>query len=461
MLTPSETERIAAAARELCDDPGLMFEDQEIVDRLLASGARPGSRPMVVRFSREVLDDWLERAPRRFLLADRRGTLSEVGPDTPPLFWTGSGLFYSDERGFRPIARRDLAEFARLVDTLSQVHALVGTSTDDTPPPHRDFVGLRVMAENTRKHLRALAFSARGSQAMVEMARVLAGPAGLRARPVMSLGFTAHGPLRWTALAISVFKATAGHGIPVTVNGEPMAGASSPMTLAGTAAVGTAEILAGIVANQVLEPGRPCFFNLGFSHVMDMRRGFAVTGGPENCLLAVAGAQLARHFGFPSVSWMCTDSLHVDAQNALEKAVAAVTHAQAGVSVVWGVGQLESEKTLSPVQAVIDDELVAMVRRFVRGFAVDETSLAVEEIRRAGIAGSFLESEHTLEHVRGAIFEPRLLVRVQRPSSGAVPDLAEAARARVRAVLASPPQPQLSEDEARELERIERHYAGG
>jgi len=461
MLTPQETERIAAAARELCRDPGVMFEEQEIGDRLLAAGGRPGSRPMVVRFDPRMLDDWLARAPRRFPLADRRGTTREVGPDSPPLFWTGSGLFISDEEGFRHIARRDLARFARLIDTLPQVHAIVGTSTDDTPPPHRDFIGLRVMAENTRKHLRALSFSARGGLAMVEMARVLAGSADLRTRPVMSLGFTAHGPLRWTALALGVYKATAGHGIPVTVNGEPMAGASSPVTLAGTAAVGTAEILAGIVANQVLEPGRPCFFNLGFSHVMDMRRGFAVTGGPENCLLAVAGADLARHFGLPSVSWMCTDSLHADSQNALEKTLAAVTHAQAGVGVIWGVGQLESEKTLSPVQAAIDDEIIAMVRQFVRGFSVDETSLAVEEIRRVGIAGSFLESDHTLEHFRGAIFEPRLLVRVQRPSSGASPDLVEAARERVRAVLAEPPQPQLSEEEARELERIERHYAGG
>jgi trimethylamine--corrinoid protein Co-methyltransferase len=211
---------------------------------------------------------------------------------------------------------------------------------------------------------------------MIEMGKVLSGGKTLKENPVFSVGFTAHGPLRWTSLALRVFKATAGYGIPATINGEPMAGASSPVTLAGTAAVGTAEILSGIIVNQVLEPGRPCFFNLGFAHVMDMRAGFAVTGGPENALLAVAGANLARYYRIPSVSWMCSDSVFYDAQNSLEKMLAAFTHSQARVSVVWGVGSMESEKTISPVQAVIDNEIIGMVKRYLTGFHTDDESIA-------------------------------------------------------------------------------------
>ena len=89
--------------------------------------------------------------------------------------------------------------------------------------------------------------------------------------PWFSVGFTAHGPLRWTALALEIFRCSAGRGIPTTINGEPMAGVSGPMTLAGSAAVGNAEILAGLVVNQLLEPGRPCIYNLGLAHVMDMK----------------------------------------------------------------------------------------------------------------------------------------------------------------------------------------------
>jgi len=458
MLGQEELERIDRTARSLLEDPGVQVEDEEVADRLISAGARHGSRSQVVRFPEKVLAELLSTAPAGFFLTDRRGGQFQVGPGTPPIFWTGAALFYLDSEGWRPIYQRDLADFTRIIDNLDQVDGIVGTSTEDTPPPCRDFVGLRIMAENTDKHLRALSFSPKGGKAMVEMARVLAGGKTLKEHPLFSIGFTAHGPLRWTGLALGLFKTTAGHGIPCTVNGEPMAGASSPVTLAGTAAVGTAEILSGIAINQVLEPGRPCFFNLGFAHVMDMRTGFAVTGGPENALLAVAGAELARYYHLPSVSWMCSDSLSCDSQNALEKMLAAVTHAQAGVNLIWGVGQLESEKTISPLQAVIDNEILSLTRKYLEAFKVDEECLALEEIRKVGITGNFLNSDHTLDHFRNAFFEPRFLVRKPRVPSGSEPTLLGNAEAFVEHVLSSQRRPILKEEEKMELDRIEKRF---
>ena len=460
-LQDDQIGKIDAAARGLLEDPGIMLEDEEIYQTVLQAGASPGGKPLVARLPAGLIDECLARAPGEVSFADRRGGFQLAGPDSPSRFWTGAALFYLDRRGFRSIRQQDLADFTRVIDALDQVDVIVGTSTEETPPPQRDFVGFRIMAQNTTKHLRALSFSPRGGEAMIEMARVLAGGRNLKEAPLFSMGFTAHGPLRWTALALGVYRKTAGYGIPVTINGEPMAGASAPVTLAGAAAVGTAEILAGIVVNQLLEPGRPCLFNLGFAHVMDMRQGFAVTGGPENVLLAVAGAQLAGFYGLPSVSWMCTDSLHYDAQNALEKMLAAVTHTQAGVSTIWGVGQVESEKTISPVQAVIDEEIIAAVRRYLRGFATDEASLAVEEVRRVGICGSFLDSDHTFAHFREEVFLPELLVRVQRMSAGERADLVSRAEDRVEAILSSSRQPILDEKTERELLAIEARYSHG
>jgi trimethylamine--corrinoid protein Co-methyltransferase len=460
LLAEQDVQRIDEAARELLGEPGILLEDEEICRLVLQAGGREGGRSGVVRLPGQLIDECLRRAPREVRFGNRRGEVHVAGAGFPSRFWTGAALFYLDRRGFRPIGQQDLADFARVVDALPQTDAIVGTSTEETPPDDRDFVGFRIMAQNTRKHLRALSFSPRGGEAMLEMGQVIAfGPA-----PVFSMGFTAHGPLRWTSLALGVFRSTAGHGVPVTINGEPMAGASAPITLAGTAAVGTAEILAGVVVNQLLEPGRPCLFNLGFAHAMDMRQGFAITGGPENVLLAAAGAQLARLYGLPSVSWMCTDSLEYDAQNALEKMLAAVAHLQAGVSTIWGVGQVESEKTISPVQAVVDDEIVGMARHTLRGFPVDDASLAVEEVRKAGICGSFLDSEHTFSHFREVLFMPRLLVRAQRMSAPEGSTVRDRAETRVEEILeearGGKADPCLSAEQERELLAIERRFAG-
>jgi trimethylamine--corrinoid protein Co-methyltransferase len=459
MLTTSDIERIDRAARALLEDPGIRVEDDEVVGRLLSCGAKPGSAAQVVRFPATMVKEYLSLVPERFSLGDRKGGRKEVSPDGNSTFWTAAALFYLDRQGFRPIAQKDLADLAWVIENLAEVDVIVGTATEDTAPPHRDFVGFRIMAENTRKHLRPLSFTPRGGEAMVEMARVLAGGRPLRENPLFSIGFTAHGPLRWTNLALGVFKATAGHGIPCTVNGEPMAGATSPVTLAGTTVVGAAEILSGIIINQVLEPGRPCFFNLGFAHVMDMRFGFAVTGAPENCLFAVAGAELARFYRVPSASWICSDSLGYDAQNAMEKTLAALTHAQARVSAVWGIGSFESEKTISPVQAVIDDEIVRMVRKYLAGIPVNEETIALDEIRRVGITGEFMSSPHTYKHFRGNIFEPRLGIRLPRPNAGARDNLIARAEDRVEALLAAPRPSTMDEQTRNELLKIEARYS--
>jgi len=458
LLSSAELELLSRAAKNLLEDPGVKVEDDAVARELLASGAKPGHQSSVLRLPLPMVEEFLALAPRSFALADRSRARREVGLDSPSLFWTGAALFMRDRLGIRPIHRQDLADFARVVDRLEQVHGIVGTNVEEALPPHRDFAGFRIMAENTSKHLRALSFSTKGGEAMVEMGKVLAGSEGLANNPIFSVGFTAHGPLRWTSSALGLFKVTAGYRIPCMVNGEPMAGASAPVTLAGTAALGTAEILSGIVINQVLEPGRPCIFNLGFAHVMDMRNGFAVTGGPENALLAVAGAQLARYFGLPSASWMCTDSLLCDGQNTMEKTLAAVTHAQARVGLIWGVGTVESEKVISPIQAVIDNEILGMTRKFLKGFKVDEESIVLDEIRRVGITGSFLDSPHTLAHFRGAIFEPHLSVRMQGSLAGSRDTLLARAEDRVEEILAAERMPILSQEQSKELVRIENSY---
>ena len=100
-----------------------------------------------------------------------------------------------------------------------------------------------------------------------------------------------------------------------------------------------------------------------------------------------------------------------DAQASLEKMCGFLTQMQAGVSNVWGVGQLESELSFSPTQAVIDNEIISYVKRYLMGVEVNENTLAVELIREAGITGSFLDSSHTLECFQNELFQPDILNR--------------------------------------------------
>jgi trimethylamine--corrinoid protein Co-methyltransferase len=295
-----------------------------------------------------------------------------------------------------------------------------------------------------------LCFSPESAAALVEMKRVVGQHAWF------SIGFTAHGPLRWTCLALEIFRRTAGAGIPVTVNGEPMAGVSGPVTLAGTAAVGNAEILAGLVINQLLEPGRPCIYNLGLAHVFDMRTAIAVTGAPENALLAQVSAVMGRFYNLPSASWVSTESMCPDSQAALEKMFGFYTHMAGGVTNIWGVGQLESELTLSTAQAVIDNEMISFAKRFEQGLQVNPATLAVDVIRAVGNAGSFLETGHTLENYRSEFYFPSILCRVRRAGWTAEREmrLDEKAEDVADRLIANPVANHLSIEQLRELDAI-------
>ena len=443
-------EEIYEAALQLLDEPGIKIEHDEIYDMLCSRGCGEGRDARVVRFPRKIVEEYVGMCPSGFVFPDRFGKGKRISPDGDCVIWSVPGLNIYEDKSCRPFTSGDMARWTRLLHHLPNVDGVFGYALEDVPPKIRDVVGLRIMAENTTKHIRVLCFSPEGSEILVEMKKVVAD------YPWFSIGFTAHGPLRWTNLALEIFRRTAGHGIPVTVNGEPMAGVSGPVTIAGSAAVGTAEILAGIVLNQMLEPGRPCVFNLGLAHTFDMRTAIAVTGGPENALYARIAARLGRLLDIPSASWVSTESMCPDSQAALEKMFGFSTHMAERVSNIWSVGQLESELTVSPAQAVIDDEMISFVRRYLRGVRIDTESLAVGLVRDVGIAGSFLAEMHTLDNFREELFMPDLLFRRKRSDWEAAgrKTLEEAVEGRALRLMEKPAPNGLSAEQLRELDGI-------
>ncbi|MBI2192219.1 MAG: trimethylamine methyltransferase family protein [Planctomycetes bacterium] len=450
----NQATRIHEASLLLLENPGIRIEHEDLYNDLIRRGARPGRSALVARIPRAMAGDYLALCPPAVTLTDRKGSPTVLTSHSEPVFWSAPGLNLYQNGEHRRFRSEDMACWARLLDHLPSVHAVFGVALDDVPPPARDVAGLRTMAKNSSKHLRVLFFSPDSAEVLLDMKQVV-GP-----HPWFSIGFTAHGPLRWTRLALDVFRRTAGHGIPATINGEPMAGASAPVTLAGTAAVGNAEILAGLVVNQMLEPGRPCIYNFGLAHVFDMKTAIAVTGGPENALLAHLSALMGRFYDLPSASWVSTEAMSPDSQAALEKTFGFQAHAASGMSCIWGVGQLESELTLSPAQAVIDDEIIAYTRRYRRGVPVDAETLALEVTQSVGIAGCFLDHEHTLAHFRQELFEPRLLYRKRRDAWNAEgsKSLSERAEKRAEELMRLPVETELTGDQVKALDHLSERY---
>jgi len=233
-------------------------------------------------------------------------------------------------------------------------------------------------------------------------------------RPILSVGYVASAPLRWDRTPLYVFRETAKYNLPVNVESEPLTGGTSPVTLAGTIALANSEVLGGIVLNQLLREGRPCFYSIGFTHTFDLRTALPLSGSPEANLIAIAGAQLARYYGLPSLSWVCSDSKVVDGQSIIEKTITIAMHMHAGNTLIWGLGNMEAQSSLSLEQTIIDEEIVSLASRIWDGIEVNDETLALGTIRKVGVGGYFLPERHTSEYYLKEHKETKLMDRLNR-----------------------------------------------
>jgi trimethylamine--corrinoid protein Co-methyltransferase len=456
LLDRQSCERIHQAAVGLLGELGVRVDDPGVVRLLCDAGARVRCEN-VVQLPSDLVEWALAGAPHTIRLADRVRRVWELGPDGGTVVLTGNALYLTRGKQRRELTACDLSELARVVDACGDIHGMVGAAVCDYPPASRDFVGFRIISEFTGKHLRPCIYTPRGARLVIEMAQVLAQGVPLRERPIVSTGFSILSPLHWTALALGVFRATAGYGLPVMINSEPLAGATAPVSLAGCLVIGEADVLSGLVINQLLEPGRPCIYNLGFAHVMDMASAIALTGAPENTLLQAAGAELARFHRLPSASWMSTEAVSLDGQAAFEKMMTGLLHASAGVNIIWGAGNLESTLAMCPEALVVDDEIAAYFLRLRRGLKVDQETMALEVIRQVGLGGDFLSAEHTLENYREILSRPKLAFRNRRSiwEAAGSKTLEDSARERVNLILSGEPRIYVSDSQKRELRVIE------
>lgn len=171
--------------------------------------------------------------------------------------------------------------------------------------------------------------------------------------------------------------------------------------MAGSLTLSVAEVLAGVTLSQSVRKGTSNLF-LGFAYGMDMRTGQAATGSPEHNLFTAATAQISRYYGLPSVVIANTDAYLSDAQAGYEKALALMTSILSGANIVFSIGAMGP--SLSFEAAVIDNEVVSMVRRMAEGIEVTDETIAVDLIKKVGPGGHYLTDPHTRSHFRKELF---------------------------------------------------------
>jgi trimethylamine--corrinoid protein Co-methyltransferase len=455
-LAEEQIQQIHKASLRVLAETGLAVELDEARDLYRQAGARiAGDRVYLTPATGEAA---LAHLPRQVLLAGRDRAQDVVLEGWRVYAGTGGSptqVLDSGASAARPAALRDLADLVRLADALSRCDFIVMPLTPtDVPEEQVPLARFATCLANSTKHVMGGCGTVAGARQVLELATLIAGSAeAVRQRPIVScITSWMVSPLHVDSGVTQILIEWCRHGLPLALSAAPMAGSTSPVTLAGTLVQLNAEQLSGIVLAQAVRPGTPVLAGY-IPGVADLRTGGYLGGAVEFGMMQAAAAQMAHFYGVPIYgSGGMSDSKLPDAQAGYEKMATLLLAAMGGCSYIHhAIGMVANMSATSLEQAVIDDEIVGMAWRVLRGLEVSDESMALPAIDRVGPGGHYLMDEHTLRHMRSEFFYPRLADRQSWPAWEAAggPDSRARAAARVAELLASHRAPGLPVEAAR------------
>jgi trimethylamine--corrinoid protein Co-methyltransferase len=465
-LSEEDIRAIHETSLRVFSEIGIKVKNTEAVEAFAAAGASVDRESGMVKFEPETVMELVGKAPEVIRLYGRKPEHDlEVGGLKVYAGSGGSALYVIDHLSGekRPALLTDLRDIARVVEELENIHFFMlpvfpSELTEENVDVNRFGVGLT----HSSKHIMGGVYSVEGIRNVVKMAGMVAGSKeALVERPIVSM-VTCCGisPFvldeRYSGLTIEVVRA----GVPVVTPAEPLCGATAPITLAGNLVVQNVDTLAGVMLAQAVRPGAPVFYGC-ISSLSDMRDMKYLSGAVEMGLLSAAATQLARHYRLPIYATAgMSDSKTLDAQAGFESALTTLLVSLAGGNFIHdAAGFLEFCMCASLEKYVLDNEIIGMAMRALRGIEVNDDTLAFDVMRKVGAGGHYVSVRHTRRFMRGEQYVPALADRNTREEWTRLgsPDTRERAGRTVRSILERPVTPAL-DDETRE--RIRRDIPG-
>ena len=218
------------------------------------------------------------------------------------------------------------------------------------------------------------------SRQCIELASIpFGGLSAIKEKPVISSIPCTLTPLSYDDNMLGAIMAYAEFGQPQLVNSLSIAGMTTPATIAGLVSVQNAEVLAGIVLSQLVNPGAPIVYSASGSNG-DMSNGALAIGSPEDAVVSLVNGQLAKYYKIPCrISGALSDSKMMDSQAAYESAITLMMAQMAGGNfILHAAGIIESYNCTSFEKLIVDNEIIGYLKRINQGVTVNEDTLAYE-----------------------------------------------------------------------------------
>lgn len=417
-LGPEGLEIIERNADTVLEEVGIDFKgDEEALQIWRDAGA--DVRGERVHFPRGMCRSIVQAsAPRMYTQHARNPARSVVMGGDHTVFAPayGSPFVHDLDRGRRYGTIEDFQNFVKLAYSTPYLHHSGGTVCEpvDLPVNKRHFDMVYAHMKYSDKPFMGSVTAPERAADTVAMAQILFGdnwidPETGRPRTVVTSLINANSPLTWDATMLGAAKEYARANQACLMTPFILAGAMSPVTVAGAATLTLAEALSGMAFVQLVNPGAPVIMG-SFASSMSMKSGAPTFGTPEPALVLYTMAALARRLGVPfrSGGGLCASKIP-DAQAAYESAQTMLPTVMAGANfVLHTAGWLEGGLSMGYEKFVMDVDQAGMFQTMLSGVDVSENGQALDAIREVGPGKHFLGCAHTQSNFETAFFPSQL-----------------------------------------------------
>ncbi|MCB1755236.1 MAG: trimethylamine methyltransferase family protein [Gammaproteobacteria bacterium] len=462
VLDEEGLQQIERNADTILEETGIDFrDDPEALDLWRQAGADvQGQRVRMPRgLCRSVIQ---QHAPAEFTQVARNpaNNVQIGGPYTVFAPAYGSPFIFNLDEGRRYATIEDFRNFVKLACASPSLHHSGGTICEpvDLPVNKRHFDMLYSHMKYSDKCFMGSVTAPSRAEDTVEMVKILFGddyldPQTGKPRTACVSLINANSPMTFDETMLGAAKVYARNNQACIITPFILAGAMSPVTVAGTAAQTLAEALAGLAFVQLVNPGAPVIFG-SFASSISMQSGAPTFGTPEPALVLYVMAALARRLGVPFRSGGGLSAAKIPDGQAMSEAVnTMLPTVHAGVNfVLHAAGWLEGGLAMGYEKFVMDTDQTAMMEILLRGVDMSENGQAMDAIRDVGPGEHFLGCAHTQANFEDAFYRSPLADNnsfEQWQADGSL-DQAKRANARWKKILAEYQAPSLDEsiDEA-------------
>jgi trimethylamine:corrinoid methyltransferase-like protein len=465
-LSESDLALMKDKVLDLLEGYGVAILHPEAYQKFIAAGAKPGVDANRIRMPRALVAEAMAATPKSCTLAGktRAHDLPLPRPDGGFILRTGTGAHgYVNPRdgSYRNMDLAAVNDIAAVANSLDQVGFIAHPFVHGVPEKTSDIHSFGRLVGRTQKHVWMQPYQWENVEYLMKIAAIAAGGEdALRAHPLTSCITCSFTPLEFKYMDTHCIIMAGQYGVPLHACSLPSSGGTAPLSVASMAIMAAAEIVGMTVMAHILAPGTPVIAT-PLMFTLDMRTGSALQSCVESLQAVSMSAQLMKYgFGMMTHTYGAgSDTPDIDHQSMAERALIGQTVALSGADILGGIGQLECATVFSPVAAVMDNEIGAMMRRFIRKPDISDAALNWDEMMAIRAGGHFLDSAHTIASCRDQVI-PGVFLRQGRDGyekSGRRTAFDAARDQALQAIADAPEQGLLSSEQEAEIAGLAAH----